>query len=66
MGGGSGVVIGDAVWDAMSAGAAGLTAIGLRSGGVGAERLRSAGAAQVYDNPRDLLEHLDSSPLRAR
>jgi phosphoglycolate phosphatase-like HAD superfamily hydrolase len=66
VGGGPGVVIGDAVWDAMSARSAGLTAIGLRSGGVGAERLLSAGAEQVYDNPRDLLEHLGSSPLRSR
>ncbi|WP_439938051.1 HAD family hydrolase [Nocardia sp. N13] len=66
LGGGPAFVVGDAVWDVMSAGAAGLTAVGLRSGGVGAERLLSAGAAQVYDNPRDLLEHLGSSPLRTR
>jgi phosphoglycolate phosphatase-like HAD superfamily hydrolase len=66
LGGGNGVVVGDAVWDVLSAEAAGLAAIGLRSGGVGAERLLSAGASKVYDNPGDLLEHLGSSPLRSR
>ncbi len=64
-GGGAAVVVGDAVWDALSAEAAGSPCIGLRSGGVGAERLLSAGASWVYDDPRDLLDRLDQSPLRA-
>ena len=58
-GGGSAVVIGVATWDVESAVAAGLESIGLRSGGVSAERLLAAGAAAVHDGPRDLLEHLD-------
>jgi phosphoglycolate phosphatase-like HAD superfamily hydrolase len=62
-GGGSGVVIGDATWDVESAVAAGLESIGLRSGGVSAERLLAAGAAAVHDGPRDLLEHLDAGLL---
>jgi phosphoglycolate phosphatase-like HAD superfamily hydrolase len=62
-GGGSGVVIGDATWDVESAVAAGLEAIGLRSGGVSAERLLAAGAAAVHEGPRDLLEHLDAGLL---
>lgn len=62
-GGGSGVVVGDATWDVESAVAAGLEAIGLRSGGVSAERLLAAGAAAVHDGPRDLLEHLDAGLL---
>jgi phosphoglycolate phosphatase len=65
-GGGPAVVIGDAVWDALSARAAGVGSLGLRSGGVSAERLRSAGATEVYDSPRHLLEHLDDGALRAR
>jgi phosphoglycolate phosphatase-like HAD superfamily hydrolase len=52
------------VWDVLSAEAAGVACIGLRSGGVPAERLSSAGASAVYDGPRDLLERLDDSPLR--
>jgi phosphoglycolate phosphatase-like HAD superfamily hydrolase len=63
-GGGTAVVIGDATWDAVSADAAGVPSIGLRSGGIGAEQLRSAGASWVYDGPRDLLAQLDDGPLR--
>ena len=65
-GGGNAVVVGDATWDALSAEAAGVPSIGLRSGGVGTERLRSAGASWVYDGPRDLLDRLDDGPLRSR
>jgi phosphoglycolate phosphatase-like HAD superfamily hydrolase len=65
-GGGSAIVIGDAVWDALSAEAAGAPCIGLRSGGVGTERLLSAGASWVHDGPRDLLEQLDQGPLRSQ
>jgi phosphoglycolate phosphatase-like HAD superfamily hydrolase len=64
-GGGRAVVVGDATWDVESAAAAGVPAIGLRSGGVSAERLLAAGAVAVHDGPRDLLDHLDESPLRA-
>ena len=63
-GGGQAVVVGDAVWDAMSADAAGADCIGLRSGGISAERLEAAGASRVYDGPRDLLTRLDGAPLR--
>ena len=65
-GGGSAIVIGDAVWDALSAEAAGAPCIGLRSGGVSTERLLSAGASWVHDGPRDLLEQLDQGPLRSQ
>lgn len=63
-GGGQAVVVGDAVWDAMSAEAAGAHCIGLRSGGIGADRLEAAGASRVYDDPRALLTRLeDGAPL---
>lgn len=65
-GGGPAVVVGDATWDVASANAAGVASIGLRSGGVSAERLLSAGAVVVHDGPRDLLDHLDEGPLAAR
>jgi HAD superfamily hydrolase (TIGR01549 family) len=62
-GGGKAIVVGDAVWDAVSAEAAGVPSIGLRSGGVSAERLTTSGASWVYDGPRDLLDHLEGGPL---
>jgi phosphoglycolate phosphatase-like HAD superfamily hydrolase len=65
-GGGKAIVVGDAVWDALSAEAADVPSIGVRSGGIGAEQLRTAGASWVYDGPRDLLDHLEESPLRSR
>lgn len=64
-GGGKAIVVGDAVWDALSAEAAGVPCVGLRSGGISAERLTSAGASWVYDGPRDLLDHLEDGPLRS-
>jgi phosphoglycolate phosphatase-like HAD superfamily hydrolase len=66
VGGGPSIVVGDAVWDVLSAEAADARCIGLRSGGIGAERLRSAGASWVYVGPRDLLDNLESSPLGSR
>jgi phosphoglycolate phosphatase-like HAD superfamily hydrolase len=33
--------------------------IGLLSGGYGADELRQAGAIRVYEDPADLLQHLD-------
>lgn len=64
-GGGDAIVVGDAVWDALSAEAAGVPCVGLRSGGMSAERLTSAGASWVYDGPRDLLDRLEGGPLRS-
>lgn len=53
------VMIGDAVWDVEAASRAGLPTIGLCCGGYGRQELLDAGAVQVYDNPGDLLVHLD-------
>lgn len=63
VGGGPAVVVGDATWDVESALAAGASAIGVRSGGVSADRLLAAGATSVYAGPRELLDHLEDSPL---
>jgi len=57
------VFVGDSIWDVKAAAAAGVSTIGLRSGGVSEEELRGVGAIAVYDDPADLLEHLDESPL---
>ncbi|HXR43982.1 MAG TPA: HAD family hydrolase [Pseudolysinimonas sp.] len=48
------VFVGDAVWDMVAAGRAGVRAIGVRSGGIGADELRDAGAAEVLDDVRGL------------
>jgi HAD superfamily hydrolase (TIGR01509 family) len=58
------VVVGDTVWDIGSAAHAGLPCIALTCGGISEPELREAGAAEVYDDPRDLLAHLDASCLR--
>ena len=38
--------------------------VGLLSGGYGREELQQAGAYRVYEDPRDLLEHLDEVGVR--
>ena len=57
------VFVGDAVWDIRAAKSAGLPTVALRSGGVSHAELESEGAAAVYENPADLLKHLEASPL---
>lgn len=52
-------VVGDSVWDMLAATRARALGIGLLSGGYGANELERAGAYRVYDDPADLLEHLD-------
>lgn len=56
-------VVGDTVWDAQAATRAGLPYIALQSGGIDTATLREAGAAEIYDDPADLLAELTSSLL---
>lgn len=58
------VVVGDSVWDLLAAQRARALAVGLLSGGYGQEELERAGAYRVYQDPRDLLEHLDEIGVR--
>lgn len=53
------VVIGDSVWDLLSAQRARALGVGLLTGGYGREELEQAGAYRVYENPSDMLRHLD-------
>ena len=53
------VVVGDAVWDMLAAVRCRALGVGLLSGGYGTEELRQAGAIRVFDDPADLLEHID-------
>ena len=59
------VVVGDSVWDLLAARRARALGIGLLSGGYGQEELQSAGAYRVYQDPADLLRHLDEVGVRA-
>ncbi len=57
-------VVGDSVWDLLAAQRANALGVGLLSGGYGREELETAGAYRVYDDPRDLLEHIDELGIR--
>ena len=52
-------VVGDSTWDLFGARRCHALALGLKSGGVGEEELQRAGALRVYEDPADLLDHLD-------
>jgi HAD superfamily hydrolase (TIGR01509 family) len=58
-----GVMVGDSVYDIQAAHAAGLPAIGLLTGGFGAQELRDVGAEYVFEDLLELLAKLDETPL---
>src|SRR5262249_35972839 len=57
-------VVGDSVWDLLAARRCGALGIGLLSGGYGEDELARAGAYRVYEDPADLLRHLDEVGVR--
>ena len=58
------IIVGDSVWDILAARRAPALAVGLLSGGYGREELERAGAYRVYQDPSDLLRHLDEVGVR--
>lgn len=58
------VVVGDSVWDLLAARRARALGVGLLSGGYGQEELERAGAYRTYQDPLDLLDHLDEVGIR--
>jgi phosphoglycolate phosphatase-like HAD superfamily hydrolase len=60
----SSVVVGDSVWDLLAARRARALGVGLLSGGYGQDELERAGAYRVYEDPADLLNHLDEVGVR--
>src|SRR5205085_3196632 len=58
------IVVGDSVWDLLAAQRARALGIGLLSGGYGREELLYSGAFRVYEDPADLLAHLDEVGVR--
>ncbi len=59
------VVVGDSVWDLLAARRVKALGIGLLSGGYGQDELERAGAYRVYEDPADLLRHLDEVGVRS-
>jgi HAD superfamily hydrolase (TIGR01509 family) len=53
------IFLGDAVWDVHAARRAGVPAVAVLSGGTPRDALLEAGAAQVYDGPLDVHEHIE-------
>src|SRR5436309_1039675 len=58
------IVVGDSVWDLLAARRAQALGVGLLSGGYGQDELERAGAYRVYQDPADLLRHLDEVGVR--
>ncbi|MES1200715.1 MAG: HAD family hydrolase [Pseudomonadota bacterium] len=55
----TGIVVGDSIWDMLAAARCKALGVGLLSGGYGKEELQQSGAIRVYEDPADLLKHLD-------
>jgi HAD superfamily hydrolase (TIGR01509 family) len=59
------LVLGDSVWDMIAAQRARALGVGLLSGGYGEDELSRAGALRVYEDPADLLDHIDEIAARS-
>jgi HAD superfamily hydrolase (TIGR01509 family) len=53
------IVVGDSAWDHLAARRMKAMSVGLLSGGYSEAELVNAGACRIYDDPRDLLQHLE-------
>ena len=60
------IVVGDSVWDLLAARRARALGVGLASGGYGEDELEKAGAYRTYEDPLDLMNHLDEVGVRTR
>ena len=58
------LVIGDSIWDMLAAQRARALGVGVLSGGYGQDELQRSGAFRVYDDPADLLQHIDEVAAR--
>jgi HAD superfamily hydrolase (TIGR01509 family) len=58
-----GLAIGDSLWDVKAAGRAGLTSVGVESGGTDARALQEAGAEAVYRNCAEMLDYMAAPPM---
>ena len=53
------VVVGDSIWDMLAAIRCRALGVGLLSGGYGMAELQQSGAFRVYEDPSNLLRHID-------
>ena len=53
------IVVGDSIWDTLAATRCRALGVGVLSGGYGLDELQDAGAFRVYEDPADLLLHID-------
>ncbi len=58
------MVVGDSIWDLLSARRCGALGVGLRTGGFPDAELVATGSYRVYDDPADLHRHLDELGIR--
>ncbi len=58
------LIVGDSIWDMLAAQRARSLGVGMLSGGYGKEELEEAGAFRVYEDPADLLAHIDEVAAR--
>ncbi len=61
----SAMIVGDSIWDMLAARRAQGLGVGLLSGGYGQDELERSGAIRVYEDPADLLRHIDEVGGRA-
>ncbi|MBJ8345706.1 HAD family hydrolase [Antrihabitans sp. YC2-6] len=57
------VFVGDTEWDAKACVHAGVPFVGVLTGGIASCELQQAGVLAIYDDPADMLEHLDEGPI---
>jgi HAD superfamily hydrolase (TIGR01509 family) len=57
------IVVGDTPWDVEAADKLGIECVCVLTGGATREQLQEAGAAAVYEDVAELLQHFDDSPL---
>jgi HAD superfamily hydrolase (TIGR01549 family) len=63
VGGGSAVLVGDAVWDFEAGARLRVPGYAVRSGGFAVDELRAAGAREVFDSPAQLHDRIDETLL---
>jgi HAD superfamily hydrolase (TIGR01509 family) len=59
------IVVGDSIWDLLAARRARALGVGVLCGGYGLEELVQAGAYRVYEDPAELLRHVDELGVQA-
>lgn len=59
------IVVGDSVWDLLASRRAHALGVGLLAGGYGMDELVQAGAYRVYEDPAELMKHVDELGVQA-